>query len=232
MQCDCSSWFEPWPANESDESHMYIARLRSAWDVISYHSWGYAPTSRISNICSASHEQRQELLALYRDRNFPSVNCISPSSSYFVFVFSVARAILSSLHMWLRNRCCVLWVCTVKYLKGAEQSSRAILSLYYFYYCYYFFNFLNSSSSSLQNLFSILFHCSKMNGTRREFLRKILYNNIAKIAIQHSKMYFVDTFGDFHHTVKWNSLQSIWKISLYVLASTFHVKGSNYHTVW
>ena len=35
----------------------------------------------------------------------------------------------------------------------------------------------------------------------REFLREILYNNIA-IAIQHSKIYFVDTFGDFSRTVE------------------------------
>ena len=35
--------------------------------------------------------------------------------------------------------------------------------------------------------------------TRREFLWEILYKNIAIIAIQHSKMYFVDTFGDFSH---------------------------------
>ena len=38
--------------------------------------------------------------------------------------------------------------------------------------------------------------------TRREFLREIFYKNIAIIAIQHSKMYFVDTFGDFSHTVE------------------------------
>ena len=38
--------------------------------------------------------------------------------------------------------------------------------------------------------------------TRREFLREILYKNIAIIAIQHSKIYFVDTFGDFSHTVE------------------------------
>ena len=33
--------------------------------------------------------------------------------------------------------------------------------------------------------------------TRREFLREILYKNIAIIAIQYSKMYFVETFGNF-----------------------------------
>ena len=38
--------------------------------------------------------------------------------------------------------------------------------------------------------------------TRREFLREILYNNIAIITIEHSKIYIVDTFGDFSHTVE------------------------------
>ena len=37
---------------------------------------------------------------------------------------------------------------------------------------------------------------------RREFMREILYDNIAIIAIQHSKIYFVDTFGDFSHSVE------------------------------
>ena len=41
-----------------------------------------------------------------------------------------------------------------------------------------------------------------MHTTRREFLREILYKNIAIIAIQHSKIYFFDTFGDFSYTVK------------------------------
>ena len=54
--------------------------------------------------------------------------------------------------------------------------------------------------------------------TRREFFREILYNNIATIAIQHSKIYFVDTFGDFSDTVEWNSLKSGWQIFLYILA--------------
>ena len=53
------------------------------------------------------------------------------------------------------------------------------------------------------------------NPTRTEFLREILYNNIAIIAIQHSKIYFVDTFGDFSHTAERNSLKSVWQISLY-----------------
>ena len=38
--------------------------------------------------------------------------------------------------------------------------------------------------------------------TRREFFREILYNNIAIIAIEYSKMYSGDTFGDFFHTVE------------------------------
>ena len=38
--------------------------------------------------------------------------------------------------------------------------------------------------------------------TRREFLREILYNNVGIIAIQHSKIYFVDTFDDISHTVE------------------------------
>ena len=46
---------------------------------------------------------------------------------------------------------------------------------------------------------------SGKDGAWREFLREILYKNIAIIAIQHSNMYFVDTFGDFSHTVEWNS---------------------------
>ena len=58
----------------------------------------------------------------------------------------------------------------------------------------------------------------KWYSTRREFFREILYKNIAIIAIQHSKIYFVDTFDDFSHTVEWNLLQSVWEISLYILA--------------
>ena len=41
-----------------------------------------------------------------------------------------------------------------------------------------------------------------VNSIRREFLREILYKNIAIIAMQHSKIYFVDTFGDFFYTVE------------------------------
>ena len=52
--------------------------------------------------------------------------------------------------------------------------------------------------------------------TRREFLKEIIYKNIAIIAIQHSKIYFVDNFSDFSHTVEWNSLKSVWQISLYI----------------
>ena len=66
--------------------------------------------------------------------------------------------------------------------------------------------------------------------TRREFFREV--NNIAIISIQHSKIYFVETFGDFSHTVEWSSFKSVWQIFLYVLAKTPRAKGSNYHTVW
>ena len=62
--------------------------------------------------------------------------------------------------------------------------------------------------------------------TRREFLREILYNNIAIISIQYSKINFVDTLGDFSHTVEWNSLKSLWQFSLYILASTPRVERS------
>ena len=62
------------------------------------------------------------------------------------------------------------------------------------------------------------YYPSEIQAIRREFLSEILYNNIAIIAIQHSKIYFVDTFGDFFHTVEWNSLKSVWQISLYILA--------------
>ena len=41
-----------------------------------------------------------------------------------------------------------------------------------------------------------------MARARREFLREILDKNIAIIAIQHSKIYFVGTFGDFSYTVE------------------------------
>ena len=51
-----------------------------------------------------------------------------------------------------------------------------------------------------------------------KILREILYKNIAIIAIHHSKMCFVDTFGDFSHTVDYNSLKSAWQIPRYILA--------------
>ena len=50
---------------------------------------------------------------------------------------------------------------------------------------------------------------SRYKNTRREFLREILYKNIAIIAIRHSNMYFVDTSGDFSYTVGWNSLKFV-----------------------
>ena len=38
---------------------------------------------------------------------------------------------------------------------------------------------------------------AKKQHARIEFLRAILYDNITIIATQRSKIYFVDTFGDF-----------------------------------
>ena len=59
---------------------------------------------------------------------------------------------------------------------------------------------LNNSSFVL-----LIFEISKFRNigrsTRRGFLREILYKSIAIIAIQHNNMYFVDTSGDFSHTV-------------------------------
>ena len=67
---------------------------------------------------------------------------------------------------------------------------------------------------------------------RRDFFREILHKNIAIIAIQQSKIYLVDIFGDFSHTVEWNALKSVCQISLYILAWTPRVEGSDYHIVW
>ena len=54
----------------------------------------------------------------------------------------------------------------------------------------------------MRKLMDNYFSYKSFSATRREFLREILYRNIAIIAIQHSKIYFVDTFGDFSHTVE------------------------------
>ena len=71
-----------------------------------------------------------------------------------------------------------------------------------------------------------------LESTRREFLREILYKNIAIIAIQRSKIYFVDTLGDFSYIVEWNSPKSVWQITLYILALNPRAEGTNYHAVW
>ena len=67
-------------------------------------------------------------------------------------------------------------------------------------------------------MWDIFFSAYVSNCTRREFLREILYKNIAIIAIQHGKMCFVDTFGYFSYTIEWHSLKSVWQISQYTLA--------------
>ena len=75
-----------------------------------------------------------------------------------------------------------------------------------------------SRNSTVSKIFQIFRNFGKLKGVQREFLREILYKNIAIIATQHIKMYFVSTFGDFSHTVEWNSLKSVWQISLYIFA--------------
>ena len=72
---------------------------------------------------------------------------------------------------------------------------------------------MHKMSSKFYIIFTLSYKC-----TRRELLREILYKNIAIIARQHSKIYFVDTFGDFSHTVERNLLKSAWQIFLYILA--------------
>ena len=47
------------------------------------------------------------------------------------------------------------------------------------------------------NQLTFSLHTSKQFYIRREFMREILYSNIAIIVIQHSKIYFVDNFVEF-----------------------------------
>ena len=51
-------------------------------------------------------------------------------------------------------------------------------------------------------MFREFLSCYNVHFSRRKFWKEILYKNIPIIAIQHSKMHFLDTFGDFSHTVK------------------------------
>ena len=53
-----------------------------------------------------------------------------------------------------------------------------------------------------QSLIGIGGCCKNDFDTRREFLKEILYNDIAIIAIHHSKINFIDTFGESSHTVE------------------------------
>ena len=69
-------------------------------------------------------------------------------------------------------------------------------------------------SSKGENFF---FHSCDYNTFSFYILRMWWENNITILAIHHSKIYFVDTFGEFSHTVEWNSLKSVWQISLYTL---------------
>ena len=60
-----------------------------------------------------------------------------------------------------------------------------------------FLTYKNDKMADLQFFFkfTLFLHA------RKEFFREILYNNIAIIAIQYSKINFV-TFGDFSHTIE------------------------------
>ena len=91
------------------------------------------------------------------------------------------------------------------------------------------------SPINFQRLFLLLHEIPYFLGYYALYTERIFEgnnNNITIIAIQNSKINFVGTFGDFSHTVEWNSVKSVWKISLYILAWTSRVEGSNYHTVW
>ena len=75
--------------------------------------------------------------------------------------------------------------------------------------------------------------------TRREFLREILYNNIAIIAIQHSKIYFVDTLAIFpillseiHSSTSGKFFDTYWlKLPVWRVVITIQY-GKNRHTVY
>ena len=109
-----------------------------------------------------------------------------------------------------------------QYLTICELIYVSIYAHVYLYVAYIKSYLIVYDFVSDQIWYNILAHMKKKYGhcsaTRREFLMEILYKNIAIIAKQHSKMYFVDTFGDFSHTVDWNSFKSVWQISLYILA--------------
>ena len=63
------------------------------------------------------------------------------------------------------------------------------------------FMFIQDTCFSASPLFSIakslIRRWLKSNHARREFLREILHKNTAIMVIQHSKIYFADTFGNF-----------------------------------
>ena len=79
-------------------------------------------------------------------------------------------------------------------------------------------NYNNQENSFLPKYLTVYIAFPSLNSSRLSIIIEILYNNIAIVAIQHSKTYFVDSFGDFSHTVEWNALKSVWQIFLYILA--------------
>ena len=99
------------------------------------------------------------------------------------------------------------------------------------YYCYvsealtYLYDKVSSGKTNLRRWIKtppsyIRESCS----IRREFLREILYNNIAIIAIQHSKVHFVDNVAKF--------AISVWRLSRYWVVKFTIVYSTNYKTVW
>ena len=81
-----------------------------------------------------------------------------------------------------------LLACIVQHVDHIALTGTSVCHHFIFRFCCYIFIINNQN------------RCCGL--TRREFLREILYKNIAIIAIQRSKIYFVDTFGDFSHNVE------------------------------
>ena len=96
------------------------------------------------------------------------------------------------------------WICLNLLLQQTPSTSQSLLLLLCLY-SLFSFSFTLFDSSGMRYISSKINRSHTRDTwicTRREFLRKILSKNTAIIAIQHSKMYFVDTFGDFSHTVE------------------------------
>ena len=142
---------------------------------------------------------------------------------------------LFTMHYWTAYRCNTTWIWGRSFACG-DKSNLLVMCVCYVRCCITVSRYAVCKDKDFYPVIVLSVPVSVYSfdiwesSTRRKFLREILYKNIAIIAIQHSKIYFVDTFGDFSHTAEWNSLKSVWQISLYILAWTPHVEGSNYHT--